>query len=326
MQWLLDWLLRWKPWESGSTGWRKYATCPTPPNDAIRAPVYVGTPLFPPSGTEIGQANACLGGQGVTKVSANTKDALADFPYPSVLGAGEYLPRAQTATTWTNCTKVAHWARPGPGFSLPSIWIEPGNDRPVLSELPPPPAKIKDNLIDDWKNEIEPDRPADVEEEPPGPDAPEQKEPHKEIAWGRGTQTGIKSEYRYRKPTRTGDKEKKFAGSPETIKSIFRRVARAKEHLSEADDFLDTLFDALPKEVQDAIKKRNGRMTPDIKMRAIYDNWDKIDWNDWLKNFVKNYWEDKVVGTALARGDKAAIGRGATNTISSSRWWLHGAR
>jgi len=325
LKWILDWLLKWKPWETGSTGWRKFATCPNPPQDAIRAVVFWGGSIYPPSSTSIGQSNRCLGGQGVPKVGLAIKDALADFPYPQFLNASGYLPRGQTGTTWTNSTNVETWGRPGPNQTLPSIWILPGSDRPLLQDLPPPSRRIEQGLKPDWKQEIEPDRPPDRNEEPDGPDDREQDEPHKEIEWGRDTKTGVKVEYRFPQRMRHGDKEKKFAGASETVKEIFRRVARAKEHLTEADDFLDTLFDALPKEVQKAIEKRNGRMTPDIKMRAIYDNWDKIDWNDWLKNFVKNYWEDKAVGRGIELSDKFAKGRGASNTVSS-RWWLHGAR
>ena len=83
------------------------------------------------------------------------------------------------------------------------------------------------------------------------------------------------------------------------------------------DDFIDTIFEALPKKRQKELK---GRKTPQDKLKKIYEHWDEIDWQEWGKNYLENWLEDKVVGRALKAGDKAAIKRGETNTTSTRAW------
>ena len=329
LDWLFEWLMRWlanfKLTRGGQGAWQKFGECAAP-GVGIRPDIYAfPTTNYPPTNAQINQANSCLGGQ--TAIKASSWDDLASLP-ANRRTVIQMRPKNETTIAWTNCTQVAVWGRQIAGsVDLPAVWQEPGSERPPLEELKRPPLKIERLLIPNWKQEIEPDRPPNVEEEPPQPR--EEKDPHKELKWGerygRVPGTKVQITYRYRKRTRTGEKEKKFAGTPANVRSIFNWLARQKESLTEADDFLDTLFEALPKEVQKAVEKRNGRLTPDLKMRAIYDNFDKIDWTDWLKNFIKNWIEDKAVGKLIATSDKAAKGRGVTNTISS-RWWLHGIR
>lgn len=125
-----------------------------------------------------------------------------------------------------------------------------------------------------------------------------------------------------RKPPERGEKEKKFAGSSQGVQEFFRVISRGKEALTEVDDFIDNIFEALPKNLQ---KTLEGRKTPSDKLAYIYTHWDEIDWNKAVDNIVINHFQDKVVGTGLRESDKAALKRGATNTLSS-RAWLHKAR
>lgn len=125
-----------------------------------------------------------------------------------------------------------------------------------------------------------------------------------------------------RKKPPPGTKEKKFEGSGEGIKKFFRHVSRGKEFLSEVDDFIDVLYDALPKKRQNL----KGRKTPQDKLKKVYDHFDEIDWTEAAKNWVENYIEDKVIGTALDKSNKAAIRRGETNTTSSRAWLRAGGR
>jgi len=124
-----------------------------------------------------------------------------------------------------------------------------------------------------------------------------------------------------RRPPRKGEKEKKFQGANKTIQKIFRRLSQGKEAASEMDDFIDTIFEALPKKRQKELK---GRKTPQGKLKKIYEHWDEIDWQEWGKNYLENWLEDKVMGRALKAGDKAAIKRGETNTTSSRAWMRAG--
>ena len=257
------------------------------------------------------------------KTGSAIKDNKEDLAYPTYRNAQSFLPRGQTGTTWINSTAFELWARPGPGAFLPAIWTPPGTDKgPEPNKLAPPPPWVEKNLKPDWKKEIEPDAPPPEKMEP---DPEMRPEPHREIDIGPNTRTGVRLSYRYRKRTRTREKEKKFAGSPQVVQAIFREIARRKEQLTEWDDFLDTFIDSLPKEVMNAMPKRNGRETPDLKMKHIYDNFDKIDWDEWVKNFIKNYIEDKIVGKLIDLSDRGALKRMASNTVQS-RWWLHGVR
>lgn len=320
VKWLIDWLIQWAH-ARGGRPWRKYGECANP--GVGIAPDFFAffSSISPPSATQIAQANSCLGGQGVTKTNARP-DLVPISDNENT--CYEYRPKGQTATSWTNCTVKAVWGRPSQTNKLPTLYLPPASHQPSIDLLPAPKRWIAPYLVPDYRSVIQPDilPPESVEPDPPSKDEPE---PHKEIDVSPGTKTRVVLSYRYRVRTRTREKEKKFAGSKEVVRKIFTEVSRRKEQLSEADDFLDTLFDALPKEIQDSVPKRNGRVTPDLKMKHIYDNFDKIDWSDWVKNVVENYIEDKIVGKAIAASDKAALGRGATNT-TSSRWWLHGAR
>lgn len=82
---------------------------------------------------------------------------------------------------------------------------------------------------------------------------------------------------------------------------IMGKLARFKEAMTELDDFIDNLFEALPKGIQ---KKLKGRKTPQDKIAHIYKNWDKMDWEQAAKNIAKNHIEDKLMGRALKAADK----------------------
>lgn len=316
--WLFDWFTRWLLRRMRQSSWKQFGKCANPTVPMVRPNVFgPGSLNYPPSANEIHYANSCLSGQIFLKTSM--VDSLEDAP-DSWRNCFEVRVYSVGATSYGGQI-VGSWGRPN-ADDLPSIWIRPdAYSRPDIADLPAPSRAFAPDLVPDWKQQIDPDRMPEVSEEP-DPDSESQREPHKVVDVTPGTKTQVKTEYRYRVRTREREKEQKFQGAPQVIKSIFKEVAKRKEQITEADDFLDTLFEALPKEVQERYK---GRKTPQGKAKAIYDDFDKIDWAKWGENFVKNYLEDKAVGAAIDAADKASHKRGATNTIGG-RWWLRPPR
>lgn len=95
---------------------------------------------------------------------------------------------------------------------------------------------------------------------------------------------------------------------------LFRKLARSKEAITELDDFIDNIFEALPKSVQ---KKLKGRKTPQGKLKHIYDNFDKVDWTEAGKNIAKNHIEDKLMGRALKEANRIAGNLGHKSTLGA---------
>lgn len=222
---------------------------------------------------------------------------------------------------------VGTWDRTA---SLPAIYWEPD----PIEDWPPaldrrPPRALERYLKPDWPAAIDntvPDPEKDTPPESPEDDplAGDERKDSTIVSIDNKLQTETRRVQRSRKPTRTREKEQKFGATSAATRAIFGFLARNKERLTELDDLLDIFIDSMPKDIQDKMPKRNGRGTPDLKMKYIYDNFDKIDWNKFADEWVKNWIEDKVVGTAIAGSDKGAKARGESSTIGS-RNWLHSA-
>lgn len=329
VKWLFQWFVEWfwnKLTQRGNnTGWQLVANCAGPWPDPVGPDRFESSSLYPPSSTAIAQTQACTPGQAgmqsmVTSLQMLSKNARTAFRYRHY----SLLPISRGQV-------VELYGRPG-GY-LPSIWVYPDPERenPPYKPLPP---KLQDRVIPDWYQAVEPDRPKEEKEEPDRPDDPErepgseqERGPSKEVRWNPSTQTSTQliQYYRKRTNTRTGEKEKKFAGSSDTVRQLFGYLARNKERLSELDDFLDVLIDSLPKEVKAKLPKRNGRATPDTKLRHIWDNFDKIDWEKFAEAWVKNWIKDKLVGKAIDYSDRSAKARGETSTVGTRGSWLHNA-
>lgn len=314
---IMDWLINWlgnKLVKRGSGGWMKMWTCPDPlpPIGGLSYSGSVGYHAVP---------RPCTTGQNVQ--SAATLSAL----HPNDVSALEHQVYAIVGTT-QRTQIIGVYQRPTaaqriPIYDLPSLW---DLARPPTLELEFPPP-VRKHLVPGWKDIVN-DVPSDrtPNDEPNWPEDRPSREESKELRYNTKTKTVVQREYeRLRRPTRTREKEQKFAGASAAVKQIFGWLARNKERLTELDDFLDTMIDALPKDIKKSMPKRNGRSTPDLKAKHIYNNWDKIDWNKWVDNFVKNWIEDKAIGTAIALSDKAALKRGASNTLASRGSWLHNA-
>ena len=85
-------------------------------------------------------------------------------------------------------------------------------------------------------------------------------------------------------------KERKLKGTAQQRKFLGWLLSSA----SEANDLLDALHDALPKEFQ-------GRDHPASKWEALYKNWDKVDMSEAFTNIWNNQATDKYYGEAFKK-------------------------
>ena len=101
-----------------------------------------------------------------------------------------------------------------------------------------------------------------------------------------------------------------------------RRVPRAVSmalgaihQATEVKDFVDALFEALPKELQKSAPKsgktmRGSRLPPGTpytttydKARQLYRHWHEVDFDDAVKELLKNHLEDELVGRISGGSD-----------------------
>lgn len=320
LQWLLDklvdWFLDWLLKRSGTHGWVVVATCANIDPDYNKPERFYYGGTYPmPEGVRESVRNGLITGIPPTP-------SLLDIPP----GAGYAI--AVRPANFTAQYRIGYQRYPGDTeFMIPWIDFE---DAPRFEVYDNPPERVRKHLKPDWKAELNPDRHPDerneVEPDPPETDRPgeSEKEQVEQFSYSTKTQTTrlrVITRKRTRSPDRT--KEKKFQGVSEFVKAVFKVLSRIKEGTSEFDDLLDVFIKSLPKELQKTVPDRDGRKTPDLKLKHIYDHFDKIDWDTFAVEFVKNFIEDKVVGRLISASDKAALRRGATNTIGTRGSWMH---
>lgn len=329
LQWLFDWLLDWflnrdkEVERAGNLGaWSVAGECgaPLPP---IGPNVFAFRGIgYPASATTIAQANNCLTGQGTGGVEWPSLAVMSAL-FPNSQTCSELLHYATTGVGTKRYQVIKRWHRPSTG-RLPAVIMRRDEviDRELIPKVPPPPPakKVEEGLKPEWPDlirDIIPDRPPEKE---PESDSSPGRSRYTHINYGSKTLTRTRFDEPKRRPPRSREREKKFAGSSDFMRFVHKWASRLKEGVTEADDFIDVFYDALPEHIQKQLK---GRKTPQDKAKLIYDNFDKLDWEKVAKNWVENYIEDKAIGTALASSDKAAKVRGESNTIGS-RAWLHG--
>lgn len=111
------------------------------------------------------------------------------------------------------------------------------------------------------------------------------------------------------RPSPPGDRERKVR-VPRQIMWLLHRA----HDISEGLDFLEALYDALPKQYRTSFSGRtrnNARIgankpyaTPFDKARDLYRNWDKVDLPLAIKNIAKNAVEDAVLGRLNSGSDR----------------------
>lgn len=90
------------------------------------------------------------------------------------------------------------------------------------------------------------------------------------------------------------------------VVGVIQRLGHATTELL---DHIDSFHDALPKQYQakggfvPGLGFRNA--TPQAKVQAVMKNFDKLNWNEVIKNVAKNEIEDRILGRANAGADRA---------------------
>lgn len=101
-----------------------------------------------------------------------------------------------------------------------------------------------------------------------------------------------------RSPPTTWEREVKIGANTPTAKFFFA-LMQAREKVSELDDIVGVMFDALPKN----IKRRTAR-TDHAKRVAVVEYFSSIDWQAFLRGLIANQIEDEIIGRTYfkARG------------------------
>lgn len=106
-----------------------------------------------------------------------------------------------------------------------------------------------------------------------------------------------------RTPPPKGVKEKKVRA----LSGLVGLIQSGGHVLTEALDLLEALHEALPKEYQAKAVFKGGKWwnaSPQAKAQAIYNNFDKMDLNEAVKNLIANEVGDRILGRANARVDQ----------------------
>jgi len=108
--------------------------------------------------------------------------------------------------------------------------------------------------------------------------------------------------------------EKKFALTINRS-NVGYAVGRVFGVATEIIDFIDALYDALPKAVKPKIRQKYVGW--DTRAKLVWQHIDQMDWNKAFDNLVLNEGEDRLIGTLAKGGKKLAqkTGRNAGFTI-----------
>lgn len=286
-------------------GWTKVAFCPLP------VPATFGTKAFTsslvPNNPFRSYANGCLGGQA---------PGIYDWPPPigpntrSLLKQHMNLPARGTAVeVWERTSNTGSEAPEEHRWYISDPHVAPELSQRHYQYLPinkpaPVPIAIPSNKRRD---------------DPLGNDERSNKEP------GAETKTGASNQYIVpHKPTKVGTrtKERKFSAAPNVAILVLRYLSRLKENLTELNDFLDVVLEAMPKDLQKVPHPGKRFANPSDKLKHIYDNFDRIDWGKAIEEFVKNQIEDRLVGAAIGASDSAARKSGHSSNLANRGAWL----
>ena len=119
------------------------------------------------------------------------------------------------------------------------------------------------------------------------------------------------------RPPRQREKERKVVAR---MPFWIRKPLEAGTELSDA---VDAVWDAIP--WKDRIRYHEGKKNPrpDQKARALWDLFDKIEWNEAVKNLIANQVEDFAYGQ---QGQKSKDSRNAAKDFlpNTGRGWQSG--
>ena len=76
-----------------------------------------------------------------------------------------------------------------------------------------------------------------------------------------------------------------------------RFILSAINYVTETNDILDSLWKSLPKQYQRLPEHRGLRaMRPQHKLKSLYRHWDKVEFEKFVREVVKNEIEDRIYG------------------------------
>lgn len=131
-------------------------------------------------------------------------------------------------------------------------------------------------------------------------------------AWdGSGVQTPSRPIPAVRALPAPGTREVKI-GANTRAGQLFFGLMKARETVSEVDDFVTSLFRSLPKATQKRYEKNMGEM-----LLALYENMDLFDFRLALRNLIANQIEDEIIGRSYMSMRGAARNAVWGNTMGS---------
>lgn len=111
------------------------------------------------------------------------------------------------------------------------------------------------------------------------------------------------------RPPGPGTKEGKFGASAggRALAWAARGLSVGENVATEAQDFANAIWKALP----NSVKRKHGRSWKG-KLKALYEDFDKINWAQAFGNLVANEIEDRTIGRAIGKGGRQARRVGVT--------------
>ena len=197
--------------------------------------------------------------------------------------------------------QVIGYTRPVAGPNVVPRW------RPVI---PPLPFPLGDPEALPIKRPVQTPRPMPIWPgiRPPAPrDRPEPPlamarspvrngSPAMGVRQGRRPAVGVSTGTAPREPSGPRERERKFLASP-----LLMAVLRAYEGLTELDDFVDAIWESIPKK----LRTKGQRVGMAQKLLDIYNNADSISITDAVANLMANAIEDAIVGRLQGAAGKA---------------------
>lgn len=119
-----------------------------------------------------------------------------------------------------------------------------------------------------------------------------------------------------RQPPKGDEREVKLRANGVTAIRVLQKLAHAG---TEAVDYIDSFHEALPKSVQAKPVFKGGKWwkaSPQAKVEAVLKNFDALDWNDVVKNLIKNEIEDRILGRSNAGANRELSRMGAIRGIA----------
>lgn len=131
-----------------------------------------------------------------------------------------------------------------------------------------------------------------------------------------GQAPGPRRDGHKRAPPPKGTKERK--GRARAIQGFVGNVLGG---LSEFGDLMDAAYDALPKDAKAHSYYKGKAIKPSWKKRwdAVYQNWDKVDLNQFFKNALLNDAQDEVIGRAHQGANRGMHKAGFGSTVNKFR-------